>query len=311
MAEPTDNGQGAARTGVADVRQVVETANAEDENLKKNGSDDTDDEDDTQDDDGEGDDAGSDTAKKDDSDDTDEGDEEEGDDADEGKPGDKKSQTEHKFTQFKGDGTDQSYISNLEKAYQNSSAEAVRINQELTTATSRVDAIMRAAATDPELAKKLNAAVNGAGTGNGEGDGSDENSGVDNPFVADLQAQWKEKSEKEIDEFIDANPEVASDPKIKADVQYWMGVFSNNHYKRTGRLLSGGEAMAQAYKHLDLENKLDKQNLAAGAKKNAAPARPRGKVKSSNGSKPNFSDDQLAMAKAMGKDQAWLEKNAK
>jgi hypothetical protein len=305
----TDNDQAQVPTDEASIRQLVETANAEDEKLKQAAGDDTDDDDDSDNDDSSDDAGAKKTDKADDSDNADDSDDDDDDSDDADNPDDKKSQTERKFTQYKGDGTDQSYISNLEKAHQSSTTEAINLRTELNQATGRVEAIMRAAAADPELATKLNAAVNGAGTG--DDGGSDKTSATDNPFVADLQAQWKEKSEKEIDQFIEANPEVASDPKVKADVQYWMGVFSNNHYERTGRLLSGGEAMSQAYNHLGLENKLSKQNLAAGAKKTATPTRARGKSKQTTSQKTTFTDDQIAMAKSMGKDQAWLEKNAK
>ena len=172
---------------------------------------------------------------------------------------------------------------------------------------------MRAVAGNPELSKALNDAINKGGSGTGDGGDDSGDSSAANPFVTDMESRWREQSTKEIDEFIEANPEVATDPKIAKDVQHWMGVFSQQHQARTGRLLSGGEAMAQAYRHLGLENKLDKQNLAAGAKKNAAPTRPRGKGgnKKSSGQKPKFTDAQLAMAKSMGKDESWLAKNAK
>lgn len=312
-----DNNQGdKPATSVADIRKVVETANTEDENLEDDEGDD-DAGDDNADDDNSGDDAGSDADDSSDSDDsdTDEGDDEDEDedaDADKGKPGEKKDPKSRRFSQFAGDGSDEAYLSNLEKGYQNSSAEAIRLKGDLDTANSRVDAIMRAAQSDPDLAAKLNKAINDSGSGAG-GSGSDGNpaGGADNPFVRNLQSEWQEKSEKEIETFIEANPEVATDPQIAADVKHWMNVFSTDAYERTGKLMTGGEAMALAYKHLGLENKLGKQNLADGAKKTATPTRSRGKAKKSNSSKPSFTSDQLAFAQAMGKDESWLAKNAK
>lgn len=314
MAETTDKNQGAQHTGAADIRAAVENAKtAKDESSTTDDDDDSDD-DDSSDDDSEGDDDGAedsdDVADK--SDDAD-GDEDGDEDEDEDKSAKSKSQTDRKYPQYVGDGTDQSYISNLEKAHKESTTEAIGLRTDLNTANGRVDAIMRAVASSPELSKALDEAVNkgGSGTGNG-GDDDGEGSAVTNPFVSDMEAKWRENSTKEIDDFIEANPEVASDPKIAADVKHWMGVFSDQHFKRTHRLLSGGEAMSQAYKHLGLENKLEKQTLAAGAKKNAAPTRPRAKVKkSSGGEKPKFSVSQIAMAKSMGKDENWLAKNAK
>ena len=295
------------------VRQAVE-GNSPDESQGKDDAAAEDDDDSSGDDAATGDDAGDDSADDSADEDADGDDADADDDADEDADDDSKPDDQPKdrrFTQFAGDGKDETYISNLEKGYENSSKEAIRLNQELSQATGRVEAIMRAAATDPDLAAKLNAAINGSDAG---GSGTDENSNgspADNPFVRNLQSEWQEKSEKEIAEFIEANPEVATDPKISADVKHWMNVFSNDAYNRTGRLMSGGEAMALAYKHLGLENKLGKQNLADGAKKVATPTRSRGKAKRSNGSKPTFTPDQIAMAQAMGKDEAWLVKNAK
>lgn len=310
MAELGKNNDAAGTpTGVADIRSAVESANAQDESQDED-ADDADDSDSDDSDDNQGDDAG-DADDNDGSDDGDDADDDQ-DDSDKSKPGDKKDPKSHKFSQFAGDGTEEAYLSNLEKGYTNSSAEALRLKGDLDQATGRVDAIMRAAATDPELATKLNAALNGASAAGGSSeDANSQGSAAANPFMSNLQAEWQEKSETEISAFIEANPEVATDPTISADVKHWMGVFSNDKLARTGRLMSGGEAMAAAYRHLGLENKLGKQSLADGAKKNLTPTRSRGKAKKSAGQKPSFSADQLAMAQSMGKDEAWLLKNAK
>ena len=311
MAETTSTGQGTQRTGASDVRAAIESAGKAKDESDDSSDDDTSDDDESSDDDSEGDDDGSDTTdddtnNSDDASGDDEGDDDEGDENSDESKAQSKS---YKYQQYVGDGKPETYISNLEKAHQSSITSAVQLQTDLNTATGRVDAIMRAAASDPDLAKRLNEIINKDGSGTE--DGGDEGSAISNPFVADMEAQWREKSTKEIDEFIEANPEVATDPKIAKDVQYWMGVFSQQHQKRTGRLLSGGEAMAQAYRHLGLENKLDKQTLAAGVKKTAAHTRPRGKVKKSTGQKPKFTDAQIAMAKSMGKDEKWLTQNAK
>ena len=294
------------------VRQAVE-GKSPDESQGDDAANGDDNDEDADDDAANGDDAGDDSAD-DSADDDADGDDADADDDADGEDDDSKPNDQPKdrrFTQFAGDGKDETYISNLEKGYENSSKEAIRLNQELSQATGRVEAIMRAAATDPDLAAKLNAAVNGSDAGGSGDDKNSNGSPADNPFVRNLQSEWQEKSEKEIAAFIEANPEVATDPQISADVKHWMNVFSNDAYNRTGRLMSGGEAMALAYKHLGLDNKLEKQNLADGAKKIAGTTRPRGKAKRSTGSKPTFTPDQIAMAQAMGKDEAWLVANAK
>lgn len=309
MAELQPN-QGPKLSDTERVRQAVE-GKSPDESQGNDDDSNADDDAGSDDDAANGDDAGDDAADDDAGDDSDgdDADDDSADDADDdSKPNDQPK--DRRFTQFAGDGNDETYISNLEKGYENSSKEAIRLNQELSQATGRVEAIMRAAATDPDLAAKLNAAVNGSSAG-GSGDDANSANAAENPFVKNLQSEWQEKSEKEIADFIEANPEVATDPQISKDVKHWMNVFSNDAYNRTGRLMTGGEAMTLAYKHLGLENKLGKQNLADGAKKIATPTRSRGKAKKSTGSKPTFTADQIAMAQAMGKDEAWLVKNAK
>lgn len=312
MAKTTEEDkQKTAPTGESDIRSVVENANAEDENRTKPGN--LNDDDDELVDDDEGDDNESDAADDDaNADDTTDNDGDADDDnADDDKS--KSKQTDRAFSQFAGDGTDESYISNLEKGYKNSSQEALKFKTASEQTQGRLDIIMKAAGSDPELAKKLSAALDASGAGNGNGTGDDGNStdATGNPFVADLQARWNETSEKEISELIDANPELITDPKLSADVQKWMRVFSNEYKESTGKLMTGGEAMKEAMRHLGIDNKLEKQTLADGAKKHAAPTRPQGGKKKSMDTKPAFTSEQIAMAQMMGHDEAWLKSNAK
>lgn len=313
MAEAQkEDGSNKAPTGVADIRAAVEGAGAPGESSDQ---DDDDDEGggDEADDKGSGSDAGGESgADDDDHSDADDGEEEDGAEGAEGKPkpGEKQEPKNRQFTQFAGDGTDDQYISNLEKGYQNSSAEAIRLKGEFETAQSRVDAIMRAAATDPDLAQKLNTVIQGKPGEEGSGD-KPAAAAVENPFLRNMRAEWEQKSTKEIETFIEANPEVATDPTIEASVKKWMKIFSDQAMNDEGRLMSGGEAMEAAYRHLGLENKLGKQKLADGAKGVAGTTRPRGKAKKTDGQKPRFTDSQIAMAKAMGKNEDWLAQNAK
>lgn len=315
-----NNGGDQAPTGEDAIRQAVENSRNSDESQDDDDADDADDsDDDDSSDDSSGDDAAGDDddSADDDGDDSDDSDDDDDDDAESGDKKDPKS--DRKYSQFKGDGSDKAYISNLEEGYKNSSAEAIRLKGELDTASGRLDTFMRVVGNNPELATAFNKALgeagdNGSGSGSGgSDDGSNsQGSGLDNPFIKNMQAEWQEKSEVEIQEFIDANPEVVTDPEVSKDVKHYMKLFSNDYYERTGKLMSGGEAMAKAYKHLGLEDKRGKQDLANGAKKNLTPPRSRGnKAKKSGGQKPKFTADQIAMAKAMGRDEKWLEANAK
>lgn len=320
MADASNNnGSDKTPTGEDAIRQAVESS--------KNSDESQDDDDDASDDDG-GDDgsdddsSGSDDAGNDDDgsdDDGDDSDDSDDDDGDDAESDDKKgSKSDRKFTQFKGDGTDKAYISNLEEGYKNSSAEALRLKGDLETASGRLDTFMRVVASSPELATAFNKALGDKGAdgsgGDGSGDGKNSgDSGLENPFVANLQAEWQQKSEQEIQEILDANPELLTDEDLKGKVQKWMGVFSAEYRKENnGRLMSGGAAMLEAMKYLGVEDKRAKQDLANGAKKNLTPPRSRGnKAKKSGGQKPQFTADQIAMAKAMGRDEKWLATNAK
>ena len=313
MADLSNNNGGAGvDTSVDGVRKVVEGALSPDEN-QDDDDDEGDDDDAASDDDNSGDDAAGDDSKEDsDSDDADE--EEDEDDAESGDKKDLKS--DRKFSQFKGDGTDKAYISNLEDGYKNSSAEAIRIKGELETVSGRLDSLLRVVASDPELSKAVNAALQGdkgaVGSGSGSDAGKSSESALDDPFVKSLHAEWQEKAEQEIQTIIDANPELITDEALGKRVQHWMSVFSEEYRKENnGKLMGGGDAMTAAMKYLGIEDKRQKQDLAQGAKKTLTPPRSRGnKAKKSGGQKPTFSADQLAMAKAMGHDEAWLQKNA-
>lgn len=315
MADASNNSKGeGAPTGEDAIRQAVENSRNSDESQDDDADDsDEDDADDSDDDNSEDDAAGDDSDNSDDDSDDDADDSDE--DDDDAESGDKKdSKSDRKFSQFKGDGTDKAYISNLEEGYKNSSAEAIRLKGEAETAQGRLDTMLRVVAADPTLSKALNDQLNGKGGSGSGGSGGGENPDAENlrdPFMMSAQTEWQEKSEKEIQGIIDANPEIVSDPDLAGKVKHYMKLFSEDYLTQNKKLMSGGDAMLAAMKHLGIEDKRQKQDLAKGAKKNLTPPRSRGnKAKKSGGQKPKFTDDQIAMAKSMGKDQAWLEKNA-
>lgn len=245
-----------------------------------------------------------------------------GDDGDGTGSGDEGKPFEGRFTQFKGDGTSDSYVKNLEDGYQNSSQEAIRLKDEKDSYERQVNAIKQAAAQDKEFGARLLGLLNGSGgsdatrTPGGSSDLANKSeTDSDNPFLKDAQTTWNKESEKEAEEFAKANPEVMSDPKINADVKRWMRVFSNETYETEGRLMKAGEAMAKAYAYLGLEDKTkSQQDLVNGMKQNAAPTRPpaskSAKAKGSSGTK-QFSDLTLGIAQRMGIAKERLEKSKK
>lgn len=270
--------------GADDIRSAVETANAEDEKEIKDPAP-TDEDKDTEEDDSQ--DNSDDKSTDDDSEETegsdDDDSEEEEDKKDEGEP------TERKFKNL-ADDDDSKYIKNLENAYSNSSAEALRLNQSLDDVTKRleatgrrVDAIVEAAQKDPELAKKLNKVLDASGvvTPDSDVNSGDSKSGVEDlessnedPFLVSSKTEWEEKSRQEVQEILDANPELLSNPELNKNVKHWMEVFSKEHYRVNRKVLGAGEAMKQAMKHLGVADNRKKQDVANKAKELAAPSRP-------------------------------------
>lgn len=307
----TDEADDKKLTGVHDIQSAVETAGAEDESVHEDGDDEQDLDNTAEADEAEGEKSteGADTEEEDSEGKTDE-DESEGDEseADDSKPTDK---SERRFAQLAGDGKPETYITNLEKAYSESSAEALRLNQELKQSKNQLDGIMRAVGTDTELANKLHAALTGSPAPAGDSSDKGGSDATKSPFLVDAESQWREKSEKEAQEFMDANPEVVSDPKINADVKHYMEVFSADEYNRNGRLMTAGEAMAKAYKYLGLEDKRETRKGVSDAKKAVAPTRPQGARKPAPKTAAGFTDSQLAIADQMGYSKEKLEKFAK
>lgn len=317
MADASNNDGGVDKSllGEDAIRKAVENSKNSDESQDDDADDDdAGDDDDSGDDDNSGDDdAGNDDdGSDDDGDDSDDSDDDDDDDAESDDKKDPKSG--RKFSQFAGDGSDKAYISNLEEGYKNSSAEAIRLKGEAETAQGRLDTMLRVVAADPTLSKALNDQLNGKGGSGGSGSGDDKNPAGDtlrDPFLMSAQTEWQEKSEQEIQGIIDANPEIVSDPDLAGKIKHYMKLFSEDYLAQNKKLMSGGDAMLAAMKHLGIEDKRQKQDLAQGAKKNLTPPRSRGnKAKKSGAQKPKFTADQVAMAKAMGKDESWLEKNA-
>lgn len=308
MPKPVDSEESNDINDSQRIQDAVETANAEDEKPKDDV--DQDDQDDSEEDDAknDGDDSG-------DSDDSEEGDKPSDDDEedDDKKPEDK-APVERKFKNLAAD-DDTQYITNIERAYENSSSEAIRLSNELATTTRRVDAIISAAQKDPDLAKKLNEVLdaNGVVTPSGTGEAAPTSNEVpnalDDPFLVDSKTKWQEQSKQEVEDILAANPELLSDPSLNANVKHWMEVFSQEEYRTKKRLMSGGEAMVAAMKHLGIEDRRQKQDVANKAKDLAAPTRPT-KARQPKASKTALPDAAYDFAAKMGVSRESVEKFA-
>lgn len=256
-------------------------------------------------------------AADDDSNDDDDSDDDDSDDDDDDAKG--KQGSEFRFSQFKGkEGTAEEYIKNLEDGYLNSSQEAIKIKDERDGFERQVNAIKAAAGKDPEFGEKLLSLLKDNGSNDDDsGFGDDKATQTSkNPFLVNAETEWNQSNEKSIKEFVDANPEVLTDPKINADVKRWTKVYTREVYESEGRLITTGEAMKMAYRQLGLDDKAKStQSLVDGMKKNAAPTRPQGAKKKptskKGGETKQFSDLTLTMAEKMGMSKDRLVKGTK
>lgn len=283
------------------IQNVVETANAEDENDSSNEDDEnSNDDSDEGGDDNKDKDADSDKDSEDDENDSDD-DEDEEENADD--KSDKDQKPERKFKNLAAD-DDAQYIENVEKAYENSSAEAIRLNDELGKTNRRIDAILSAAQKDPDLAKKLNEVLGGnVPDPSGDSDKGDDkkSSNSDDPFLVNSRTEWENKSRKEVEDILAANPEINTDPALNAKVKHWMEIFSNEEFETNKRLMSGGEAMEAAMKHLGIEDgRKKKQDVVNKSKELGAPSKPT-KTRTPKPSKgKGLSEDAGKFADALG-----------
>lgn len=301
MPKPDEAGIDNELDDASKIQSVVENANAEDEkdlSADDDQNDDDLDEDESNDQD--------DASDEDDSED-DKSDDDDEEDEDKSK---KKDSVERKFKNLASD-DDKEYIANIEKAYENSTAEALRLNQELGNTTRRINALMQVVGSDPELADRLNKAMAGQPSSGDDGaKGDDSPSPTDNPFLTDAQTQWRQKSAKEVQEILDANPELLSDPELNGQVRHWMEVFSAEEYKNNKRLMTGGEAMEAAMRYLGIDDKRKKQDVASKAKDLAAPTRPQSSKKPKNNSSKGLSDSAYKFGELMGVSKESIEKYA-
>lgn len=240
-------------------------------------------------------------------------------DNDKGKQG-----SEFRLTQFKGEkGTTEEYTKNLEDGYLNSTQEALKLKDQKENYERQVNAVMAAAKKDPEFGEKLLSLLNdNGGTNGGSASGANSDFGdkatqtSNNPFLVHAETEWNQNNDKSVKDFVEAHPEVLTDPKINADVKRWAQVYTKEVFEADKRLITTGEAMEMAYRQLGLSSKQENtQSLVDGMKKNAAPSRPQTAKKKSSGKSggdtKQFSDATLTFAQKMGISKERLVKGSK
>lgn len=305
----TDDAEDKPLTTSEDVRKAVETARAEDESDPWTPSDTGEGEDDAEAGAADGEASESDKSDADQGDSTDEADDttDEEDSKPDAKPG------AYRYNQFAGDGRPETYLANLEKAYENSSSEGIRLNQENSRFRRQLEAVQQAAGSDPELANKLHAALTGQKVDpatSADTNSQATTSPLANPFLVQQEREWQKKSEQEVDEIIKANPEVVSDENLNKRIRGHMEAISAQVWKDEQRLMTAGEAMEAAFRVLGIEDKRKVGKEVSDTKRAVAASKPAAPRKSpSTGA--DFTDLQLQFAAKAGLSKEKLEKFAK
>ena len=200
-----------------------------------------------------------------------------------------------RFTQFKGDSLED-YNKNLEEAYANSSTEATRLAAEVKELNKKVNTITGLVANDPELAEKL---------------GTDYEQVAQqplNPALAHTQQEWENKMKQEYDEFVGTHKELETDPTLAEKVNTRLAAIAKAIYAEEGRYVGMAEGLNLAWNTLGLSNKEEEVRMAA--KDTAAMSKPAGTSKKS-GSKSEFTEAQLKVAKQLGLTEEQLRKHVK
>ena len=222
----------------------------------------------------------------------DEGSEDDDEDDESGEKSDE-AKFDKRYTQLKGD-TPEEYAKSLEEAYNNSSAEAVKLNRELGELKSKVGNILIAAEKNPELAKQL---------GLSEGETSTTKPDAAKSTAESYAEQiMNERMETEYKEFTTEHPEVDTDETIRTELLAEVGVQADAYKARTGKIISMKDALSRAWKVLGYDDNT-KEDLAVKVKEQAGQGRTQGtssKGKSSGGKKTEVSQAALDMAKKMG-----------
>lgn len=245
--------------------------------------------DETLDDDDTNDDTDADDNDEDDTEDTD-------DDSDEDEDQPKAGKFEKRYSQFKGK-TPEEYAKSLEEGYHNSSAEAVKLNRELTELKQKTANLLAAAEKNPELAKQL---------GLEESDTSA--STTKSPAETYAEQMMNERMEKEYKEFTTIHPEVDTDKALSDELLAEVAVQSKAYYERHGKIISMADALNRSWKVLGYDDN-SKEKLAVKLKDNAAQGTTQGaSTKKKSTAKTEVSPKALDYAKKMGLSEKDIQK---
>ncbi len=200
-------------------------------------------------------------------------------------------------------------LKRAEKAYVESSKEAVRLNGELESTKEGYTKLLDALATNPKAAealfgkdgakKFLESRGKSGGAGGDAGAGSDA---LDNhPVIQHLQAKMDNDSRKEYDEFVGAHPEAVTDPEKRRLIGEFLKLHGQVYRaQHKGEIPNMKDALEAAYRYhgWELETTSKKEDVAIAAKK-AAATRSSGNAKK-GGKKNEVSQGEKFFAQKLG-----------
>lgn len=190
-----------------------------------------------------------------------------------------------RFTQFKGDSYEE-YVPELEKAYGNALGKLTRLTQEDKGKQAKIDAVMAAAAKDPEFAARLNDLM-----------GDDAQEVTVEPAILKARQDMEATMEKEYNDFLDAHPELGSDPQLAEEVITLVKEFGATA-RKGGKIMGMGDALKKAWAYLDLDDN-PSEKIVAKAKEVASKPKTGNNTKKP-AKKTDFTDEQLKVAKKWG-----------
>lgn len=221
-----------------------------------------------------------------------------GEDGDSGKT-DEQIQLEKAYSQFDVDGSVEGYVKRLERAYQKSSDEAIRLNHQLQgkQATGQQPQPPQQGQQQPAQNQQDTQETNSA-----PAQGED-------PVLVHMRTQLDQQAEKDLQDFRKENPEIDTDPEIRENVNKYIKFYSHYAYQNEGRLPGMRESLDAAYKHFGYnDNKEEK--VANQAKQNASQPKSGSKAKkgSSGSGDKDLTDEEKAFAQKMGRDPEKVKK---
>ncbi len=189
-----------------------------------------------------------------------------------------------RYTQIKGE-TPEEYLPNLEDAYKNSSTEAVRLKAKVDELQAQVDNITALVANNPELAEQIK-------------EGKAPAIQAD-PALLKARQDMETQNKKEYGDFVDAHPELESDPELQKQVFDTIKDFADVAAKKN-RVLGMKEALTKAWLSLGLKDNSKDEEVRMKLKDSAARGKSAGTSKKSSAEKPNFSEAQINAGIQMG-----------